>query len=790
MSVLNKKLLRALRRNWGQALAVSMVILCGTATYISMASAYHNLRLTRDTYYQQYRFPDFFVSVERAPASAVLRLETIPGVRSIRGRVTDEATIDVPGSDDPRLGRLVSMPDRRVPVLNDIHMVSGRYFDEGAPNQTIVNTDFAEANDLEIGGTISVTIDGRRHTLRIIGTAMSPEFVYMIPSAESLYPNPERFGVFWVPESFVEMAMDMRGAWNDIIGTVDDPRNLRRVLDRMETELDGYGVFATIKAEDQISNSLLSDEIQSLEAIVLVLPTIFMGIAAAILLVLLNRMVRQERTEIGLLKAYGYSNLHVSGYYVRYALILGGAGALGGIAVGLWLARGLGRIYVDFFQFPVFVMQVYPGILANAILLSLAFALLGALSAARNAAAIQPAESMRPEAPRHAHRTLVERFDLLWRNLSFTWKMIFRNVSRYRLRAALNAGGVMIATGLLLIGLVFIDSVYYMIDFQFREAQREDMRINFVREMPRSALHSVARYEGVRRAEPMLQYPFEFTHGWRSQNNAIFGLAPDSQLRRLLDTEARPVPIEGRGVILSDKLARDLGVSAGSTVTIRPLKGRTEKEYEVTVRQVVQEYLGITAYMELDELSRLLGGGFAMNVALLRADPDAIPAIARAMTDTPAVASADIAEENYENIADTIAENIAVTSTLLVIFAGVIAFSIIYNSTVVSLLERERELASLRVLGFTKQEVGAIVYQENFLLGGVGVLLGLPFGAWSARTLLALLDTDMYRMPYHAETASFMLSAGLIAAFVALANLAVRRRIHRLDMVEVLKSRE
>ncbi|MFP4191488.1 MAG: FtsX-like permease family protein [Candidatus Hydrogenedentota bacterium] len=790
MGVLNRKLYRTMLRNWGQALAVTTVMLCGVAMYISMGSAFENLRVTQESYYAEYRFSDFFVSAERVSLTAVRRLETIPGVREVRGRVVQDVNLTMEDSDQPRTGRLISMPDRRDPVLNDVHLVRGRYFDEGSPNQTILSKQFAEANDIEVGDTVSVLVENRRHNIHVVGVGMSPEYVYMIPGLQSLYPIPERFGVLWVPESFTDMAMDMRGASNDIVGTVDEPRELGRILDRIDAMLDGYGVHAMTKAEDQMSNMIVSQEIKQLRVMARVIPTLFMGIASAILLVLLNRMVRQERTEIGLLKAFGYSNWTVSGYYVRYALLLAAAGCAGGVAVGQWLARGLGEVYVEFFQFPDLVMQLHPNLLISAILISAVAALLGAVSAARQAAAIHPAEAMRPEAPRHGRRMWLERFAGLWRSLSFTWKMIIRNVGRNQFRAAINIGGVMMATGLLLIGLVFIDSVYHMVDFQFREVQREDMRITFATELPESALREMARFEGVRKAEPMLQYPFQLRSGWRTHDTAIQGFVPDGQLRRLLDVEGQPVRIEGKGVILSEALARELQVSAGDTIEIEPLMGRVTRKHDVVVRRVVQEYLGMSAYMGLETLSRLLETPYAMNAVLLRVEEGAAPRLSRAMNDVPAMATVEDAEQNRADFEETMAENIVFTSTFLVGFAGVIAFSIIYNSTIVSLLERQRELASLRVLGFTKQEVGAIMYQENFLLGGIGILLGIPFGVFLGQSFLRTLDTELYRIPYYAETSSFVFTAVLIAGFIVLANLAVRRRIQRLDMVEVLKSRE
>ncbi len=790
MRVLDKKLLRNIRKSWGQALAITMVILCGTAAYISMASAHRNLLLTRNSYYAHYRFADFQIMLERAPTTAVFKVENLHGLREARGRIVKEVNLDIEGVDEPRIGRIISMPDRDVPVLNDICLVSGRYFEPGASNEVILSDAFARENRLGIGDRIRASINDKKQPLRIVGTAQSPEYIYMIRNAQEFIPSPARFGVLWVAEEFAEMAFDMNAARNDIIGAVNDPNQLEEILDKAEKLLEPYGVFATIKREDQISHRFLSDEIKGLEVTARIIPAIFQGIAALIILVLLNRMVKNERTQIGLLKAYGYSHWTVSAHYLKFALILGIAGCLGGFAVGQWLANAMIELYVEFFQFPVLRSRMYPDVLIRAAGITLAFALLGALTAARQAARIQPAEAMRPAAPRSARRTVFERVEVVWRNLSFTWKMIVRNVSRYRFRAFLSVFGVMLSAGIMLLGLFTMDAVYYMLDFQFQEVQREDVRITLATERGKGALHEIARLDYVRHAEPILQYPFEFRSKWRKKDVAITGLPQNAQLMRLIDTQGRTVNIGDRGLVISERLATDLGVQPGDAITIKPLLGRITKKTRVLVSQVARQYLGMSAYMNLDALSRILEEPFAMNAALVRTERRKERALNRTLKDVPAVASVEIKRESYQSIKETLAESMRISSTFLALFSGIIAFAIIYNSTSVSLAERQRELASLRVMGFTMGEVGGIIYNENFLLAAVGLLAGYPFGMLMCKLIVVAYETELYRIPFHIEPRTFTVTGVLTVLFVVLANLAARRRIRALDVVEVLKARE
>jgi putative ABC transport system permease protein len=788
--VLNKKLLRGMWQAKGQAIAIAAVVLCGAATFISFASAHRNLLLTRDTYYQQYRFAEFEIQLERAPLTAVLKLEELEGVRRARGRIVKEVNLDIPYVDEARSGRIISMPEDDRDVINDIVIMEGGYFGGGGTNEVILSRDFARANDLEVGDSIEASIEERKYPLEIVGIALSPEYVYVIGGQGDMIPNPERFGVLWVTRDFAETAADMEEACNNVVGMVSGEQSIDTVLEKAEDLLDPYGVFATTKQEDQVSNQFLSDEIEGLKVSATITPAIFLGVAALILYVLLNRMVRNERTQIGLLKAYGYSSWEVSLHYIKYAVLLGVIGCALGVGAGQWLANGMIRLYVEFYQFPLLRSRLYPDIVARSFAITVGFSVAGAVAAARHAARIQPAEAMRPEAPKYAARSILESAAFIWTRLSFTWKMIIRNVARYRLRAGITILGVSVAAALMVVGFFTMDSMNYMIQYQFNEIQRHDVRVTLASERGRDALYELERLAGVRAAEPQLQYPFRVRNNWREKEIGVVGLPPDSELHHLIDDEGRRTPLPETGLVVNDKLAEQLHLKAGDRVAIEPLMGRIEGERAVTVQKVVKEYFGGGAYMSIAALSRILEEPFAMNTALLRTDPGAERAISRTLKDAPRVAGVEIKADALENIQATLQESMSIMSGFLALFSGVIAFAIIYNATIVSLAERERELASLRVMGFTKGEVGAIVYNENFLLSAIGLVLGIPLGLLLCRMLVEAYDMELYRLPFYVEQSTFITTAVLTVVFVILANLAAWRRIHKLDLIETLKSRE
>jgi len=787
---LTKKMLRSMYKQRGQVLAVGAVVLCGTASYIALASCYRNLKLTRDTYYAENRFEDFEIVFERAPETVLYKVQEIPGVRQVRGRIVEEVKLDVPGIDEGRFGRIVSMPDRQGSIINNVVVTSGRYFSPGAVNEVIVSDRFAQANRLTVGQSIYATIDGRRHTLKVIGFGASPEYIYVIRSVAELVPAPDRFAILWVPEKFAEDAKDMQAARNNIVGTLDDPDKVEAVLDAAEDLLKPYGVYQKIPRKDQVSNQFITNEIVGLGVQARILPAIFLGVAALVTFIVLNRMVRNERTQIGLMKAYGRSNWSIALHYIQFALFQSLLGGLGGFIAGQALARFLIGFYVQFYAFPILESRIYPDVLARSLGIAIGFSLLGAVAAAWRAARIHPAESMRPSAPRRGRHTVFERFPAVWRRLSFTWKMIVRNVSRNSFRAGLNVFGVTISMANLIIGFYAIDAMKFVMDFQYKKTQRQDATVSFFIERGKDALHEAQRLPDVREAEPILQYPFELRNGWREKDSVVVGLPRDADLQKLLDTEGRETDIGEQGLVLSSPLANALDVHVGDRVTLKPLMGKITTEKSVVVSKVVEQYFGVSGYMNIEAMSRVLDENYVLNGALVRMEPGTARKLHDQLKDVPGVAAVDLREDALRNLEQTLATSMRVMSITCILFAGVIAFAIIYNVTMVSLAERERELASLRVLGFTQREVGAILFNENFLTGAVGLLLGVPVGLAMVRAMTGAFETDLFRFPFYVAPRTFVIAATLTTGFIVIANLAVRVKIRRLNMVETLKARE
>jgi putative ABC transport system permease protein len=789
MRVLHIKLLRNLGSMKGQITAIVLIIACGVASFVTVVTAYRGLEESRDAYYRRYRMADVFAPLKRAPRSVLHDLEEVAGVRRVEGRIVFEVTIDLPDLVQPASGRIISVPDRRGQIVNDLHLTRGRWFTTDGDREVIVSDRFAELHGLEVGDVLRVVMNDKKEALRIVGRALTPEFVYLIRGGGEFLPDPKHFTILWLSESFAEAAFDFEDACNDVVATLSRNADAAEVIRRFDDRLDRYGGAGAYEREDQLSNRFLSDEIDGLRGSATMVPAIFLGVAAFVLHVLMGRLVRTQRAQIAILRAFGYATRDLVVHFLQVALLVGVLGAVLGIAVGLFFARYVLGVYREFFDLPVLAFGVDGVAVGAGLLVSIVFSALGALGALRAAARLDPAEGLRPASPHVYHRTFLERLGILWRRLGFATRMILRNISRTKVRATVTISGVALAASILLLSFFGQDAMEVLMDTQFRLVDREDARVTFFEERGREALYEIRRLEGVRRAEAELIVGVRLRNGWRSRRTGITGLDPDHSLVGLLDRDLRPVALPRDGLLLSRKLADLLGLRVGDVVDVEVLYGRKQR-FRAPIESVVDEYLGVFAYARLDTLSRWIGEEDVLTGARLIVDPDHAEDLGAALKDQPTVASVSFKSQTVRNFRETIARSQDTSNTVLILFAGIIAFGVLYNAARISLSERERELGSLRVLGFNRREVGAVLAGENLLLAVLALIPGLGLGAFFAWLLTRLYETDLYRFPFVIHADSVLWTILVILFFAALANAAVIRRLNRMDVVEVLKARE
>ncbi len=787
MTTLDTKLLRDLWRMRGQVLTVALVVACGVATYVTMRGAYESVALAQRDYYARYRFADLFAQLKRAPDSLAGRIRAIPGAAAIETRVVEEVTLDVPGLEEPALGRLISIPEQGTPLLNALYLRQGRYPEPGRQNEILVSEAFAAANRLGVGGSIGAVINGRWERLRIVGIALSPEYVYEIRGAE-VFPDNRRFGVMWMSRDALGPLFQMEGAFNDVTLSLAPGASEAGVTSRLDSLLEPYGGLGAYGREDQISNRFLSDEITQDRIAGIFVPSIFLGVAAFLIHVVLSRLVSTQRNAVGLLKAFGYSNAAVGAHYLKFALAAVMLGAAIGAPLGIWLGRGLARVYQDFFRFPELRFAVSGKLILQAVVISAAAACLGALAAMREAVALPPAEAMRPEAPPRFRVGLAERLGLQ-RFFSITVRMILRNLERRPWKATLSVLGMALAVSILIVGFYFYDAIDYIVRVEFQTAQRDDVTITFAEPRGSPARYDVQHLPGVLLVEPFRSVPARLRYMHRSKRVGILGLESTGQLRRLVNRQLQTVEMPPGGLLLSAKLAQLLGVVPGDAVTVEVLEGERPVR-QVIVAGVVDELIGISVYMDIRALNRLMREGSTLSGAFLAVDSSVMPRLYSFLKRTPAVSGVAVREAMLDSFQQTIARSLRISTMALVAFACVIAVGMVYNGARISLSERGHELASLRVLGFTQSEIGWMLLGEQGFLALVSIPVGFLFGYGICALLTYAMETELYRMPLVISGATYGIAFLIVAAASVATGFLIFRRLRLLDLVAVLKTRE
>ena len=787
MRTLNRMFWRDLWHLRGQVSAAALVVACGVAAFVSMRSTYESLLSAQAEYYAAYRFADVFAQVKRAPESLAARIAEIPGVAEVRTQVAMPVTLDVPGLDEPATGRLISVPDRRRSMINDLFLRRGRYVEAERDDEVIVSEPFAAANRLNLGDRIGAIINGRWKRLRIVGTALSPEYIYEVGGG-ALFPDNRRFGVMWMGERVLAAAFDMEGAFNDLALTLSAGASQADVIERLDLFLSRYGGLGAYGREDQLSHRFISDEIAQNRVSSTYIPAIFLSVAAFLLHIVLSRLVAMQRTEIGLLKAFGYSDTTVGLHYLKFALVTVFGGVVLGTLAGLYLGASLTELYRDYYRFPRLDHHISMEVLGVTLIVSFAAAVLGALGAARHAAALPPAEAMRAEAPATFRSGSLERIGLT-RLLPSSGRMIARSVVRRGWKSALAVLGIACAAGMLVLGGFFYDAIRYLMWVQFEVVQRDQVTVAFNEPRSASARYELQRLPGVLRSEPFRAVPARLRFAHRSRRVELTGLSAHSDLRRLIDIKLRPVELPAEGLVISAKLAELLGAKPGDFVTVEILE-QARPVRPVRLAAVVEELVGISAYMDLTALNRLLGEQGALSGAYLAVDGNQTARLYRRLKSMPAVSGVVIRESVLKSFREILDRSIVVTTLINILFACIIAFGVVYNSARIALSERANELASLRVLGFTRREVAVILLGEQGVLTVLAIPLGFAMGVAICWLLVIRLSTELYRIPFVLSARTFGFAALVVAVTALASGFLVARRIHRLDLVAVLKTRE
>ncbi|MEG6520440.1 ABC transporter permease [Desulfotomaculum sp. 1211_IL3151] len=792
MSLLGRKLWRTIWQTKGQFLAVVAVVMVAISFYIAMTTAYFNLNSSKETFYREKSFADYYFQVINAPQQITKQIELLPGVNKVTGRIQKDVPILL--VDGQRAtARLVSYPTPLDNPVNSLQLLTGRFFEQYPQNggvEVLVDPQYALGNALAPNDTINIVAEGKTVSLTVVGTATGPEFVYPMKDASSLLPDPKAFGIVMLPLNQAQQVLNLNGQINQIIITTSPGTDEKELKEQVESILKPYGNLASYSREDQLSHAVLQAELDGIKVSALLMPTIFLAMAASIQFIILGRMIKSQRLQIGVMKALGYSSYQIILYYSSYAIIVGLAGALLGTFFGLILASGISIQFAKYFNLPEAIGGTNIKAIAYGFILSLTTGALAGIIASRRVIKIQPAEAMRPEPPKGGAKIFLEHWDWLWRRLGPTWKMSIRTIFRNPERFSITLVGIVFAIGILVVAMFTKDSIDYMLTKHYGEEQRYDYIIRFVNPLKEGELLNISRLEGVRKVEPFLEVPVKMHDQGRSEEELLLGLPIKLSLKKLVGDGGQPLSLHQEGILISQRTAAKLGLGVGDQVLLETLLGKgSSYQARIKIVGINRQFIGNGSYISLSQLNKIINEHQVVSGAMLKVDSNYSDNIEERLSAMKGISFISSLQKELDGFNKNM-ESMIYSVSLLVAFAIVLGFAIIYNSAMVSFAERKREFASLRVLGFRTQDVSGLVFKEILLQSLLGIVLGLPFGRLMAQGYVKAINTDLYSLPVVVYPSTYLYSIMGGIFFILAAYLFVVRGVKRLDIVESLKNRE
>lgn len=788
MVVLLKKMFRDFVENKGSYIACIVVISIGLLAFTCFSLLSDNLTKAQEDFYFDYNFADGFIDIHSISYQKVKEIEKLPGIDKASGRIVKDVRLISPKGDDVYL-RLVSIDTEDQEPINKVKLLEGNFLDKKSMNIWVDNK-FFEVKNLKLGNKLSVIIDGKKKDLTIAGIGQSPEFVYALRNPQDIVPTPETFGIAHVPLDVMKQLFP-ENKINNIIFTLNPGCSYDDLEHDIEAKLKSYGIKSMISREDQVSHLILSQEIEQVGNMAKTMPLLFLAIAGAILYNMLRRKIEEQRTLIGILKALGYSDGQVLFHYIFYAIIIGFVGGFLGSFIGLFLSYPLTSYCGEFFNLPGLKGRFELKYLIIGIFLSVGFSALAGFIGCFKVLQLEPAESMNPPVPPVGRKTFIERWSFFWRSLTTQGKMAIRNLVRNKGRSFFIFFGIMFCFAISGFTWSMMDMVQVMLFDQYEKVETYDIKLSLKGPKDtKNVYRELCRFPLVKRIEPRLEVPITLKHLGKEEDVTVLGLKENSLHYNILDKNYKKISPPKKGLLLSERLAELLDVKVGGHLILESNYAKNpDDKVLVPVVGTIPQYLGVNAYMEIDALCKLLGQKPITTSFTLSIDEAKVLDFKDYYKESDVIVSIDSQAQNYKKMKELMAS----TGSFMYLYAFIgmiIGFAIIYNSSIITISERRRELATMMVLGMTLPEVLSVITFEQWFLGFCAMITGIPMTKLILISLSQALSTDLYTVPTTITPSSFFMAFIVTSISIFMAQRAAARKLKTLSLVDVLKARE
>ena len=780
MNKLDIRLYRMIGHSRGQFISVAVIVVVALSIFICFSTSNVNIKEAIKNFYDETNFSHINVELMKIPQKGIKEIKSIEGIKEVQGRNSIDVPLETDNKDEKVILRLISVPDDD--GINRLHMSGGEKA-RLKNNNLILLRQFALDRDIEKGDIITPYINGRIHNMEVSNIAYSPEFVYLMESEQSLMPAAGKFGVAFIGEEFARGIYGDKGYYNEVLITLKNEDDMDEVVEVLENTLDKYGIKRITKIENQISNRMLTEKLEGFDKISKVLPVLFFAVAGIVISIMLSRIVSNDRMAIGVLKALGYSDVKVLFHYLKYSLMIGTIGSIIGIVLGLILSKMLTKLFILYFNIPLIGVKIQYIYILYSVLLTGVFCIISGLFGAWRVLNITPADAMLPEPPKSGKHILLERIGFVWKKLTFSWKVVIKNILRNKRRFALLVLGLALAYSINTVPQYMLEAVTAMFSVQYGEYQKMDFTVDFKSPMNEGVIKDLKHLVGTKSIEPRIEYPFELRNGLREKAVNIIGAPVDTSFLEFKDLDNNSVKLSDKGIFITEALSKLLNVKKGEKITIKNfLPGR--EDVTVEVDEVVRQYLGINAYMNIGFMQNKLVDKKMITGAALNSGDN----IREKLKDVKNISSV-MAVEDFKKSFEEYLDIVVIVTRLYMIFGGILSFVLIYNSTIISISERRLELASLRVMGFDKIDIFKMLVKENCIIAILAILLGIPFGIGMIRGMAEAFSSDIITFPIILSHKTFITAGVATVLFAVIAQIATWRRVRDLDFIEALKSR-
>ena len=792
MGVLCKKIWRHIIRNLGQFLSAATVIMCGIVIYVSMSSSYSNLKQAKDDFYIKNNFADYYFHCVKAPDSVVRQIENIAGVRKVTGRIQKDLSI-IKNNRERAIARIISynLPDDN--EQNKINIIDGRIFTEktgGGIPEVVLDPKYYKANNLRFGDEVSVIIEAKEKYLIVVGIAIGPEFIYAMEDSSDILPDPEKFGIFILEKRQAQKLLNMNGEINQLLVQFETGVEQSITIEKIKEVLRPYGLLASFPRSDQLSNAVIEGELKELRSVATVLPLIFLLIAASVQFIVLRRMINNQRSQIGLMKGLGYHDYEIIIHYIYYALTIGFVGIVAGVILGIPASNYFSKIYNTYFNLPGNLQGLAPRPIIWGLSLCLLVSLLSALTAAHGIAIILPSSSMRPEPPKAGAKSLLERYIKVLGRISVGWKMTIRNMFRNKVRTLITQLVVIFAVGLLVCAFFLNDAADYMMRKTFYESQSYDMTIRFDTMLPERELLNIGRIDGVQKVEGFMEIPVRIHYHGRYEDDVLIAYDTDLSMKKLENLKGEEIRIPAEGILLNQRTKDKLGVPVREIVELETLLSYGQTNWGKTfIFGSVNQMIGAGSYIDLQQANQLMKEQNLVSGAMLKVDTNKISYVESEINKMLKVSSILKQQKEVANW-EQLLQTLDISTGIISLFGILLGLSIVYNSSVMNMSDRRREIGYMRAIGFSSNEISRLLFRESAIYLVFGIILGLPFGRQLVAAYMKSVENDLYTLPVIIYPRTYILAAVGGVIFILVAHFLSTKEIRKLNLVEVLKSPE